>query len=241
MSIITSFLKLVKPEKNDYVDVEEHISKNYDRIDTWAIEINENVVKKLDKGNVSEEFDTAEKIEKLLKGNSGITDIIYIQDAGTKTYGKGYIDKETGELYMCIVESTDSVDVDSNFMLATNIKNATTQRSYLIKSGSTLTGNYRIYSDGFIEQWGTVQASGGTGTVTLPYEMADTSYFASSCLLNDGGWPGSCCVYELKTTQFKVTGKHYENGHHSYLGGTVYWEVKGKVLINEDITESGRY
>lgn len=41
MSIITSFLKLVKPEKNDYVDVEEHISKNYDRIDTWATEIDE--------------------------------------------------------------------------------------------------------------------------------------------------------------------------------------------------------
>lgn len=33
MSILTSFLKLVKPEKNEYVDVEEHISKNYDRID----------------------------------------------------------------------------------------------------------------------------------------------------------------------------------------------------------------
>ena len=33
MSILTNFLKLVKPEKNDYVDVEEHISKNYDIID----------------------------------------------------------------------------------------------------------------------------------------------------------------------------------------------------------------
>lgn len=267
MSIITKFLKLVKPERNDYVNVEEHISKNYDRIDTWATQLDEDTVKKekiannltteeegyvlgagqgkilddkkFDKGKVSKEFDTAEKIEKLLKGNSGITDVIYIQDAGTKTYEKGYIDKETGELYMCIVESTDSVDVDSNFMLATNIKNATTQRSYLIKSGSTSTGNYRIYSDGFIEQWGTVQASGGTGTVTLPYEMADTSYFANACIQDGGSWYGSCFVYEMKVKQFKVYGRSYENGHNSYLSGKVHWEVKGKVLVNEDTGEDG--
>lgn len=190
---------------------------------------------------ITESFNTTKGLEKLLKGNSGITDVIYIQDAGTKTYGKGYIDKETGELYMCIMESTESVDVDGNFTLATNLKNTLTQKSYLIKSGSTSKSNYRIYSDGFIEQWGTVQASGGEGIVKLPHKMADTSYFASSCLLNSGSWPGSCCVYELKTTQFKVTGKHYENGHHSYLSGTVYWEVKGKVLMdgNED-NESGK-
>lgn len=46
MSIITKFLKLVKPERNDYVNVEEHISKNYDRIDTWATELDEKAIKK---------------------------------------------------------------------------------------------------------------------------------------------------------------------------------------------------
>lgn len=46
MSIITKFLKLVKPERNDYVNVEEHISKNYDRIDTWATQLDEDTVKK---------------------------------------------------------------------------------------------------------------------------------------------------------------------------------------------------
>ena len=92
--------------------------------ETFEIEME----KKQNKGNVSEEFDTAEKIEKLLKGNSGIASVIYIQDVGTKTYGKGYIDKETGELYMCIVESTESVDVDENFRLATNIANTTVRK-----------------------------------------------------------------------------------------------------------------
>ena len=47
MSIITNFLKLVKPEKNDYVDVEEHISNNLDKIDEKMENFNLN---KLDKG-----------------------------------------------------------------------------------------------------------------------------------------------------------------------------------------------
>ena len=33
MAILTKFLQLLKPEKNDYVDVEKHISENYDKID----------------------------------------------------------------------------------------------------------------------------------------------------------------------------------------------------------------
>lgn len=47
MSILTNFLKLVKPEKNDYVDVEEHISNNLDKIDEKMENFNLN---KLDKG-----------------------------------------------------------------------------------------------------------------------------------------------------------------------------------------------
>ena len=48
MSILTNFLKLVKPEKNDYVDVEEHISKNYDIIDEEIKKVNDAVEKKAD-------------------------------------------------------------------------------------------------------------------------------------------------------------------------------------------------
>ena len=33
MAILTKFLQLLKPEKNDYVDVEKHLSENYDKID----------------------------------------------------------------------------------------------------------------------------------------------------------------------------------------------------------------
>ena len=39
MATLTTFLKLLKPEKNDYVDVEKHISENYDKIDTEFLKI----------------------------------------------------------------------------------------------------------------------------------------------------------------------------------------------------------
>ncbi len=63
----------------------------------------------LEKGNVSLEFNSAEKIEKLLKGNSGVDSIRYIQDSITKEAGKGYTDKTTGKLYRCIKQAPASI------------------------------------------------------------------------------------------------------------------------------------
>lgn len=54
-------------------------------------------------------------------GQMGIPNIRYIQDAGTKTRGQGYIDKDTGKLYKCVTEKTDDVTVTSKFELADNI------------------------------------------------------------------------------------------------------------------------
>lgn len=58
MSIVTKFLKLVKPEVNDYVNVEEHISKNYDRLDDWAAKVDKDVVKK---ANIANDLITVEE------------------------------------------------------------------------------------------------------------------------------------------------------------------------------------
>lgn len=59
-------------------------------------------------------------------GNSGVSSILYIQDAGEKTAGNGYVDKTTGQLYLCKVTTTDT-SVTSNFVLATNIEIAKRQ------------------------------------------------------------------------------------------------------------------
>lgn len=64
----------------------------------------------------------------LFLGNAGITSVVYIQDAGSKTRGNGYIDKTTGKLYLCYpedesVDTVNDVTVTKNFTLATNIAN----------------------------------------------------------------------------------------------------------------------
>lgn len=45
MAVLTNFLKLLKPEKNDYVDVDKHISENYDKIDSKMQELDKKASK----------------------------------------------------------------------------------------------------------------------------------------------------------------------------------------------------
>lgn len=57
MGILTNFLKLLKPEPNDFVDVAKHISENYDKLDENAKSNDETLTNlsndKLDKGTYS--------------------------------------------------------------------------------------------------------------------------------------------------------------------------------------------
>lgn len=57
MGILTNFLKLLKPESNDFVDVTKHISENYDKLDQNAETTNQSLEdlknNKLDKGTYS--------------------------------------------------------------------------------------------------------------------------------------------------------------------------------------------
>ena len=90
MAILTKFLKLLKPERNDYVDVEKHLSENYDKIDAKMEELSNSNDEKLDKGAVSTDYDTAKKIEEKIKeakkaGDDAkdITDKKYDKTGGT--------------------------------------------------------------------------------------------------------------------------------------------------------------
>lgn len=60
MGILTNFLKLLKPESNDFVDVVKHISENYDKLDQNAETTNKTSTElrnnKLDKVNTIEEL-----------------------------------------------------------------------------------------------------------------------------------------------------------------------------------------
>ena len=87
MAILTKFLQLLKPEKNDYVDVEKHLSENYDKIDTKMEELSNSNDKKLNKGAVSTEYDTAKKIEDKIKEAKETADDKVSKSGDTMTGG----------------------------------------------------------------------------------------------------------------------------------------------------------
>ena len=161
MAILTKFLQLLKPERNDYVDVEKHLSENYDKIDTKMEELSNSNDKKLDKGAVSSEYDTAKKIEdkiktklnqgnvpdvlnsaekiiKALQGNTGIKfdeNLLYLNDSGTKKKGYCYIDKLTDGIFECIQETTTTVNNATYFKNFSNKENSD-RLSNLVKKSS---------------------------------------------------------------------------------------------------------
>lgn len=47
---------------------------------------------------------------------------------------------------------------------------------YVTQSGSSGSNRYRVWSNGFIEQWGLLNGSGGGGTVTFPKRFSNTTY-----------------------------------------------------------------
>lgn len=67
MGILTNFLKLLKPDENDYYNAITEQAENWQKVDNWAKGIDDSNKKKLDKGNVSVEYDTAKKIEDKIK------------------------------------------------------------------------------------------------------------------------------------------------------------------------------
>lgn len=80
-------------------------------------------------------------------GNAGISSIIYIQDSGTKTQGQGYIDKSTGQVYLCLETNTDTT-ITNKFMSITNVelgkKINKTVDDKVSKSGDKMTGKLEI-------------------------------------------------------------------------------------------------
>ena len=127
MAILTKFLQLLKPEKNDYVDVEKHLSENYDKIDAKLEELSNSNDEKLNKGNVPDVLNSAEKIIKALQGNTGIKfdeSLLYLNDSGTKKKGLCYLDKLTDGIFECIQETTTTVNNATYFKNFSNKENS---------------------------------------------------------------------------------------------------------------------
>lgn len=108
--------------------------------------------------------------------------------------------------------------------MPTDLASDYTNKVYLIEANNTNTGYYRLYSDGWCEQWGIYQRSStGTFYLTLPKEMKDTNYTAlMTCGVKnrDGDFTSNWTFAPYSTTQVQI-----------YSKGTVYsdypWYVCG--------------
>lgn len=174
MSIITNFLKLIKPEKNDYVDVEEHISNNYDKIDTWARDL---VINDLENGGV----------DKALSANQGL--VLDNKDKGivggyngkfpltSATKGNIYLLENTQKYYICITDYNGSklTTPNANF----EELSVYTNRSKLDNLFEIYTNGYEgyiKYSNGYCKQWGTIREMGTNHEVKLLIPLKDIYY-----------------------------------------------------------------
>lgn len=78
---------------------------------------------KLSKGNILVYLENAETIIKMLQGNSGLefdSNILYIQQSGTKTQNKYYFDVNTGRMHRCLQTTTTVINTTEYFLDESN-------------------------------------------------------------------------------------------------------------------------
>jgi hypothetical protein len=113
--------------------------------------------------------------------------------AANQVYGNSdTVQPEAHSWVMCVVAygvatNVGSVDIQ-NVMSAVNAVQASLTQieadiaqipqpsTYVTKTWKGANDWYRVWSNGFIEQWGLLNGSGGGGTVTFPKQFSNTSY-----------------------------------------------------------------
>ena len=227
--------------------------------DTWVNKtlLNEELAKKLDKGAVSSEYDTAKKIEdkikvaqstadskldkgtvsaeyntaakmeakikvaqqtatnagstannKLTKGSlpAGITDakgiydliennsglnfdpnLLFLNDAGTKTQGKVYFDRNKKGLFECVQTTTATTNSTTYFVDISNKASADRLTNLTeVWQSSDKTKGYIKHSNGLLEQWGVINDSTNlTENIQLQIPYVNENYSISITNNND--------------------------------------------------------
>lgn len=117
--------------------------------------------------------------------------------AANEVYGKSdTIQPESHEWVMCVVAygiatNVGSVDIQSVMSAVNTVQASITEIEgkisskledstvHITETWKSTDGNsrYHKWSDGFIEQWGLLNGSGGGGTVTFPKRFSNTKYF----------------------------------------------------------------
>ena len=190
--------------------------------DTWVNKalLKEEMAKKLDKGAVSTEYDTAAKIEakikeakntadnKLTKGSlpAGITDakgiydliennsglnfdpnLLFLNDAGTKTQDKIYFDRNKKGLFRCTQTTTATTNSTTYFEDISNKSSADRLTNLTeVWQSSDKTKGYIKHSNGLLEQWGVINDSTNlTENIQLQIPYVNENYSISITNNND--------------------------------------------------------
>lgn len=195
--------------------------------------------------------DTIEEIEipyTLAKSGAKIVDVAYrdrVQDLYTQTGEALYytIDEQNqnftlpmGEVYGMItqkanVDLTNLTNGLANVICMTAPTETSTASSQnpavVIENYVNGTSGYRVYSDGYCEQWGeTGQASSLTShTITLLKPFANANYYANSVMTSSGSAKVNR-ISNRTTTQFTITKDTFGGGDPVT---TNLWEAKGYI------------
>lgn len=115
MPTFTKKLNLRKPEETDYYNERTEQAENWQKIDDYAEQIDSD---KLDRGGYE---GTGLDLNNLILGNTGITQVMNIEDLGTKIKGNIYWDNSVIPKipYLCL-NSTLDITPTSNFIAADN-------------------------------------------------------------------------------------------------------------------------
>lgn len=143
MGILTNFLKLLKPEPNDFVDVAKHISENYDKLDKNAEATNRTLTNlsnnKLDKGTYPGDASDL---------NTEISKVASKTTPGRMIIGKGMIAYSNGQA--SIVSEDDGIIVntsDIKLNIVDNLKTNSSTRSLSAKQGKKLSDEKQDITD----------------------------------------------------------------------------------------------
>ena len=138
-SRLTNFLKLFIPDLYDKGTVVTDVFEpNFEKIDQNAKNVDDKIKKlnqdlenqdndKLNKGTLPATITNAEKIFKVLQGNTGIKfdeNLLYLNDEGTKNVGFCYLDRLTDGIFECIQETTTTVNNATYFKNFSNKENS---------------------------------------------------------------------------------------------------------------------
>jgi hypothetical protein len=170
--------------------------------------------------------------DKLFLGTSGISSVTYIQDSGTKTQGQGYIDKSTGQVYLCLKTNTDTTITDK-FMSITNVELGKKVDSGFWKlnpkqigNNSTVTDLNTIYERGFY-----TSTSNANKFINVPESNMGAFELTVSSITDS-------ISYTTQLIKSIINNNYYVRTQTSGIGNPVSWTKWTKLLLDTDIVDN---